>query len=92
MRLLSDKMLVAAEKALASRAPALKDPKQPILPDVENVREISVDIAKGVIKCAVEEGLAQEEGIPKGDEELEQWIRIQMWEPKYRPLVKVERK
>lgn len=82
-------MLVAAVMALASRAPALEDPKRPILPDVEDVREISVEVAKGVIKCAVREGLAQEEGIPASNEELEQWVRVQMWEAKYRPLVKV---
>ncbi|BDD60511.1 hypothetical protein MAP00_005633 [Monascus purpureus] len=88
-RLLSDKMLVAAVMALASRAPALEDPKRPILPDVEDVRGISVEVAKGVIKCAVREGLAQEEGIPASDQELEQWVRVQMWEAKYRPLVNV---
>ncbi|KAG2419831.1 hypothetical protein HFD88_004628 [Aspergillus terreus] len=86
-RVVSDKMLVAAVKALAARSPALQDPNQPLLPDVEDVREISVDIARAVIATAVEEGHAQEEGIPSGAEELEEWIRVQMWEPTYRPLV-----
>lgn len=90
-RLLSDKMLVAAVKALAARSPALKDPNKPLLPDVEDVREISVDIAKAVIKCAVHEGLAQEEGIPEDDKELEEWIRVQMWDPVYRPLKRVQK-
>lgn len=86
--MVSEKMLVAAVKALAARAPALKDPKQPILPDVIEVREISVDIARAVIKCAVEEGLATEEGIPTDEKDLEEWVRVQMWDPEYRPLVK----
>ena len=88
---LSDKMLVSAVKALAGQAPALSDPDKGLLPDVVDVREISVRIAREVVKTAVEEGLSTEEGIPvgKGDGELEEWIRAQMWEGRYRELVKV---
>ena len=88
-RLLSDKMLVAAVKALAAQAPALKDPDKGLLPDVINVREISVHIAKAVIKQSVEEGLATEKGIPDNDDELDEWVREQMWEPRYRELIRV---
>jgi malate dehydrogenase (oxaloacetate-decarboxylating) len=91
-KLLTDKMLVAAVKALAAQSPALKDPNKGLLPDVINVREISVHIARAVIKQAVEEGLAQEKGIPNNDEDLEEWIREQMWDPAYRPLKLVDRK
>ncbi|KAE8146026.1 hypothetical protein BDV25DRAFT_163324 [Aspergillus avenaceus] len=87
-RILSDQMLLAAAKALASRSPALKEPNQPLLPNVENVREISVDIARAVIKAAINEGHAQEQEIPNDETDLEEWIRVQMWEPEYRPLVK----
>ena len=85
-------MLVAAVKALAALSPAMKDPDKGLLPDVEDVREISVQVAKAVIKQAVDEGLAQEKDIPKEDDELEEWIREQMWEPRYRELVRVDRK
>ncbi|KAJ5983024.1 hypothetical protein N7481_005123 [Penicillium waksmanii] len=87
-RLVSKKMLVAAVKALKAQSPALQDPSKPLLPDVEDVREISVDIAAGVIKCAVAERLAQQEDIPSGDLELKAWIRERMWEAVYQPLVK----
>ncbi|KAL4887245.1 hypothetical protein BJY04DRAFT_212289 [Aspergillus karnatakaensis] len=86
---LSEKMIVAASKALAAKAPALEDPNKPLLPDVEDVRELSLNVAMSVIKTAVEEGLAQEEGIPGDDGELEEWVRAQMWEATYRPLEKV---
>ncbi|KAJ5404949.1 Malic enzymeNAD-binding [Penicillium sp. CMV-2018d] len=86
-RLVSKKMLVAAVEALKARSPALKDSNKPLLPDVEDVREISVDIAAAVISCAVEEGLAQAEGIPTTNSELREWIQVQMWEAEYRPLV-----
>ncbi|MBE3050071.1 hypothetical protein IMZ48_47730 [Candidatus Bathyarchaeota archaeon] len=86
---LSQKMVVAASKALAAKAPALQDPNKPLLPDVEDVRELSVGVAKAVIQTAVEEGLAREEGIPRDEDELEEWIRVQMWRAEYRDLKKV---
>lgn len=86
-KLLSDKMLVAAVKALAAQSPALKDPDKGLLPDVTQVRDISVKIAMAVIKTAVDEGYAQRENIPKDDEELEEWVRVQMWEAQYRDLI-----
>lgn len=81
-------MLVAAVEALKAKSPAREDPTAALLPDVEDVREISVEIAASVIQCAVEEGLAQEEGIPSEDDELKEWIRAQMWDAVYRPLAK----
>lgn len=90
-RLLSDKMLVAAVKALSELSPALKDPALPLLPDVEDVREVSVQIAKAVIRQAIEEGLEREADIPGDDVELDEWVRVQMWEPRYRPLKKVSK-
>jgi malate dehydrogenase (oxaloacetate-decarboxylating) len=90
-KLLSDAMLVAAVKALAAQSPALENPDKGLLPDVADVREISVHIAKAVIKQAVQEGLAQEKGIPNEDEDLEEWVREQMWDPVYRPLRRVKR-
>lgn len=85
-RLMSDKMLYAATRALAEQAPALKDPSAGLLPDVVNVREISVQLAKAVIKQAVEEGLNDEKDIPTDDADLDEWVREQMWEGQYRPL------
>lgn len=85
-RLLPPSLLVAATKALASTAPALKDPTAALLPDVTEVRDISVKIAKAVIQEAAKEGLNEEPFIPTGDADLEEWIRDQMWEPRYRPL------
>lgn len=91
-RLLSDKMLVAAVKALAAQSPALKDPDRGLLPDVVEVRELSVRIAKAVIKQAVEEGLATEKGIPEDEDDLDAWVREQMWEPRYRELKRVDQR
>lgn len=99
-RLVTDKMLVAAVRGLADLSPALRDdPTAPLLPGVERVREVSVRVAREVLRAAVEEGVATEEGIPDTDfkgadeakvRELDDWIREQMWDPVYRPMRRVE--
>ena len=91
-RLLPPSLLVAAVKALASTAPTVKGTGAALLPDVTEVREVSVQIAKNVIKAAVTENLNQEQDIPKDDQDLEEWIRDQMWDARYRPLKLVETK
>lgn len=87
-KLLTDKMLVAAVTALGDQAPALKDPKKGLVPDVDVARPVSVKIAKGVIRAAQEEGQAQADDIPEDDQELEEWIKAQMWIPEYRSYKK----
>ncbi|KAL9625409.1 MAG: hypothetical protein Q9160_000472 [Pyrenula sp. 1 TL-2023] len=92
-RRLSDRMLVAAVKALAGQSPVVvhEDPDRGLLPGVEDVREISVRIAVSVVREAEREGLATVEGIPKQEDEekdLEEWVRAQMWEARYRELVR----
>ncbi|OAA31989.1 Malic enzyme, NAD-binding protein [Moelleriella libera RCEF 2490] len=88
--LLTDKMLVAAVQAVAGMSPALKDATAPLLPDVDQVRRVSLQVAKGIIKAAVREKVATEPDIPgvhdDDDGALEEWIKVQMWEPEYRPL------
>jgi malate dehydrogenase (oxaloacetate-decarboxylating) len=85
-RLMTPAMLVSAVQALSAEAPVLKGTGAGLLPDVEDVREISIKIARNVIKKAVEDGLAQEKDIPDKDTDLEEWIREQMWTAEYRPL------
>jgi len=87
----SDKMLLAATKALAEQAPSTKDEKKGLLPDVQDVRAISVQVARAVIQTAVEEGLNEVKEIPKDKEELEEWIKEQMWDAEYRPYKRVDK-
>ena len=87
---MTPELLVAAVKALSSQAPALRqgNPDAGLLPDVTEVRAVSARIAAAVIKQAVNDGLAQED-VPENDEDLETWIREQMWRAEYRPFKKV---
>lgn len=89
-KLLTDKMLVAAVQGVASMSPTKKSATAPLLPDVMDVKDVSVRVARCVIQAAVEEGVSREQGIPQEEAELDEWIREQMWEPKYRPLRYVE--
>ncbi|KAF1955079.1 hypothetical protein CC80DRAFT_493418 [Byssothecium circinans] len=90
-KLLPPSLIVAAVRALASTAPIINGKGTGLLPDVTDVREISVKIAKNVIQQAVEEGLNQQTGIPEDVDDLEEWIREQMWNAEYRPLKLVEK-
>jgi malate dehydrogenase (oxaloacetate-decarboxylating) len=85
----TDKMLVAAVQGVADMSPALKDETAPLVPGVEDVRDVSVRIARDVILAAVEEGVATEKDIPSDKAELDEWVREQMWDPVYRPLKRV---
>lgn len=85
-KLMTNKMLVAAVEAVAEMSPALKDDTAPLVPGVDAVRDVSVNVAKKVIRAAEKEDLATEDGIPGDDEDLKDWIREQMWNPVYRPL------
>ena len=85
-KLITDKMLVAAVEGVASLSPALKDSTEPLLPGVDVVRPVSVRVARNVIKAAVEEGMATQADIPSNDDELDAWIKEQMWDAEYRPL------
>ena len=84
-------MLVATLNSIAAESPALKDPDKGLVSDIIDVREISVHVAKAVIKQAIEEDLVTEREIPENYKDLEEWIREQMWEPRYRPLVRVDK-
>lgn len=87
--LLTDGMLVAAVRAVASMSPALRDPTAPLLPGVDQVRAVSLQVARQVIRAAVEEGVATQPDVPSDDADLEEWIGVQMWHAEYRPLKKV---
>ncbi|KAI1414990.1 hypothetical protein F5Y13DRAFT_157654 [Hypoxylon sp. FL1857] len=86
----TDKMLVAAVRGVAALSPALEDDTAPLLPGVEDVRAVSVRVAREVILAALEDGVATERDIPTEAGVLDDWIREQMWDPVYRPLKKVE--
>jgi malate dehydrogenase (oxaloacetate-decarboxylating) len=74
-------MLMAGVHALASLSPALTNPEASLLPDLADVRAVSVDVAAAVVRQAVADGNAQDEAtikIVQGKEgqSLEDYIRV----------------
>lgn len=69
----------AGVQALASLSPALKDPGASLLPDLPDVRAVSVHVAAAVVKRAVDEGRAR---VPElqgmNMEEIEEMIKQQV--------------
>ncbi|MBY0545424.1 MAG: NAD-dependent malic enzyme [Gammaproteobacteria bacterium] len=83
-KLVTDKMFMAAAKALAAASPAKSDPEANLLPPLHTIREVSYQVAFAVAKEAVTTGLAN----PLNDQEIEAAIRKKMWFPEYLPYRK----
>lgn len=79
----SDKMFMAAARALADCSPAKKNHQANLLPPLTEIREVSYRVALAVAKQAIAEKLA----LPHSDEELERIIHAAVWTPHYVPYV-----
>jgi malate dehydrogenase (oxaloacetate-decarboxylating) len=74
-------MLMAGVHSLASLSPALDNPEASLLPDLADVRSVSVAVAAAVVRQAVADGNAQDENtvkIVEGKAEvtLEEYIKV----------------
>ncbi|WP_394129095.1 NAD-dependent malic enzyme [Shewanella maritima] len=76
----SDEMLMASSRALAECSPLGKTGEGSLLPNLEDIQQVSKYIALAVAKVAIEQGLA----LPKDEELLKQAIEDNFWEPEYR--------
>ncbi|KAG8743715.1 NAD-dependent malic enzyme, mitochondrial [Ceratobasidium sp. 414] len=81
-RTLSPGMIMAGVQALAQLAP---NDGRSLLPDMANVREVSVHIAAAVARRAIEDGHARVK-IDGDTEDIEEYIKKRMWDATYRPL------
>lgn len=97
---ISDTMVSAAVDQLASLSPKMDDPKNGLLPRLEEIDEVSAYVATAVILQSLKEGTARVEleispsgsfvEVPRDFKKCLKWVQAQMWKPIYRPLVKVE--
>lgn len=78
-RRVTNEMFVAAALVLSEFAPILKDPAAPLYPPLEQVREISREVAIAVALEAQRAGLADETSA----DELERRIEAKVWTPHY---------
>jgi malate dehydrogenase (oxaloacetate-decarboxylating) len=81
----SDAMIMAAAKALAALSPTLKNKEASLLPPITDSRKVSLPVAEAVGKQAIAEGLA---GVAD-DKSFEKELREYVWEPVYRPYVRL---
>ena len=102
-RLISTKMISAAVDQLASLSELRDGDSTPgLLPGLERIHTTSARIAAAVILQAIDEGLARVESmpdpknpeenmkVPRDFDECVKWVEEQMWDPVYRPMVRVK--
>ena len=83
-RTMTDSMILAGTRRLASLSPALSDPDKPLLPDFADAPEVNYEVAVAVAEQAVEEGSA---GVPWGKSEVAERVREAQWVPVYKEFV-----
>lgn len=77
---ISDSMLMAASTALADCSPRLKNPAADLLPNINDIQQVSKFIAFKVAKAAMADGLA----VPMSNDLLKTVIDDNFWTPEYR--------
>ena len=88
-RIVSDGMIYAASLAVADSVREEDISNGMVVPDLGRIREVSFNVAKAVAKQATAEGLARNDELMEcmSDDELETYLRSQVYEPVYTPLV-----
>ncbi|EDX66517.1 oxaloacetate-decarboxylating malate dehydrogenase [Bacillus cereus] len=84
---MTDGMFAAAAEAVASMVDT-SEPGAPILPEVEELRNISEMVAIEVATVAVAEGVAREN---LSDNDIKIAVKEAIWEPEYRQIKAVEK-
>ncbi len=81
----TDSMLIASSNALADCSPLLQDPNADLLPDLNEIQQVSKFIAFRVAKAAMDAGVAP----LMSDEALREAIEANFWKPEYRDYKRV---
>jgi malate dehydrogenase (oxaloacetate-decarboxylating) len=81
----SDAMIMASAKALASLSPTLEDSEAPLLPPIADCRKVSLVVAEAVAKQAMVDGTAE----TVDDATLRERLREYVWEAVYQPYERI---
>jgi malate dehydrogenase (oxaloacetate-decarboxylating) len=81
----SDAMIMASAKALATLSPILADKNAPLLPPIGDCRKVSLVVAEAVAKQAIADCTAE----AVDDATLRERIRAYVWEPVYHPYERI---
>ena len=82
----TDGMIMAVTKTLASLSPARADKNAPLLPPLADARKTSASVAEAVFRQAMAEGVAE----PADEAAIAADLRAYMWEPVYCPYERVD--
>lgn len=80
-RRVTDTMFMAAAKAVAAMSPTVQDKTGSLLPPVDQLREVSMAVAKAVALQAQADGVAE----TCNEAEVDRRIKAFVWEPAYLP-------
>jgi len=82
IRRVTDRMFLDAARALAATVDKRDLDSGSVFPPLDRIRDVSHAVACAVIRCAVEEGLAEPDLLP----DLDVRVRDAMWSPDYLPV------
>lgn len=82
----TDNMIMAAAKALASLSPSARDANAALLPGIAKSRELSLVIAEAVSKQAIADGVAEK----TSEAALREGLRAYVWQPVYLPYERIK--
>lgn len=82
----TDGMMMAAAKALASMSPTHQDSNAPLLPPIAESRKVALVVAESVARQALVEGVAR----VKDPSTLPEQLHAYVWEPVYRPYERLD--
>ncbi|MGG3625346.1 NAD-dependent malic enzyme [Bacillus gobiensis] len=80
-QVMSDAMFAAAANAVANMTNTESN-EAGLLPKVDELQKVSIQVAVDVVKAAVDEGIART--VP---ENIEETVKAAMWEPAYRSII-----
>ena len=80
-RRVTDGMIMAAAKCLATLSPTRKDPNEALLPPIGDSRAVGLVVGEAVALQAIAEGVAD----PLSQQEVHRKLHAYVWEPEYLP-------
>jgi malate dehydrogenase (oxaloacetate-decarboxylating) len=81
----TDGMMMAAAKALASVSPTLEDPSAPLLPAIADSRRVAMIVGEAVVRQAIADGVSELD-----PSTLLEQLRAYVWEPVYHPYERIK--